>query len=85
MIKFAKSGFQQTWSKGEETLLEVAENHGLTPNFSCRNGVCGSCAVKLTSGSVSYRSKPNAQHDDDEVLICCAVPAQGSDMIELEL
>ena len=85
VIKFAKSGFQQTWSKGEETLLEVAENHGLTPNFSCRNGVCGSCAVKLTSGSVSYRSKPNAQHDDDEVLICCAVPAQGSDMIELEL
>lgn len=85
IIKFTKSGFQQTWSKGEESLLEVAENHGLTPNFSCRNGVCGSCAVKLISGSVSYRNKPNAQHQDDEVLICCAVPAEGSDTIELGL
>jgi ferredoxin-NADP reductase/predicted pyridoxine 5'-phosphate oxidase superfamily flavin-nucleotide-binding protein len=85
IISFTKAGFQQAWNKGDGTILEVAENHGLAPNFSCRNGVCGACAVPLKSGSVAYRSNPVATHGDDEVLICCAVPAEHSEAIELEL
>lgn len=85
IIKFTQSQFEQRWNKGDPTILEVAEDHGLNPNFSCRNGMCGSCAVKLKSGSVTYRSKPSAELADDEVLICCAVPAEDSDTIELKL
>lgn len=57
----------------------------MTPEFGCRNGSCGSCAVKLTAGSVTYRTPPTADHSDEEVLVCCAVPASGSDMIEIDL
>lgn len=85
IIKFTKSDFEQRWNAGDPTLLEVAEDHGLTPDFGCRSGVCGSCVAKFKKGSIAYRTQPSAPCGDDEVLICCAVPAKGSDTIEIEL
>lgn len=85
LIRFAKSGFEQRWKAGNATILEVAEEQGLNPEYGCRNGSCGSCATKLVSGSVAYRAQPKASHADDEVLICCAVPALHSDKVELHL
>ena len=85
IIKFTKSKFEQSWSSGEKTLLETAEDHGLTPDFSCRNGNCGACVTKITSGKVTYRTKPIANVKDNEVLICCAVPAKGCNIVELDL
>lgn len=85
IVKFATSGFELRWSKGDATLLETAEAHGLTPNFSCRNGICGSCATRKLTGDVTYLTKPTADHADDEVLICCAVPAVGTDTLTLDL
>lgn len=84
-IKFNASGFEQRWEKGDATLLETAEAHGLSPGFSCRSGTCGSCATKMLSGSVVYRTPVTAEHTDDEVLICCAVPAAGQQELVLEL
>lgn len=85
LIHFTQSGFEQNWNKGDPTLLETAEAHGLTPEFGCRNGSCGSCATKITSGEVSYRTTPTATCAPDEVLICCAVPAKGTDTIKIDL
>ena len=85
IVSFVASGFEQRWSKGDATLLETAEAHGLTPEFSCRSGACGSCATRKLSGEVSYRTPPTADHAADEVLICCAVPAAGVDTLELDL
>lgn len=85
VVTFARSGFEQRWDRGEGTLLELAEAHGLNPEFSCRGGSCGTCATRLRSGAVAYRSEPTAEVAADEVLICCAVPAKGVDLVELEL
>ncbi|MFY0680393.1 MAG: pyridoxamine 5'-phosphate oxidase family protein [Thalassovita sp.] len=85
VIEFTKAGFEQSWSAGEGTLLDTAEAHGLTPDFSCRSGTCGSCLTRKLSGEVTYRTQPTAEHSDDEVLICCAVPAKGTGVIKLDL
>lgn len=85
VITFAQAGFEQRWNKGDATILETAEQHGLSPAYGCRGGSCGSCAVKLKAGSVAYRSEPTAAIGDDDVLICCAVPAKGSDKLEIDL
>jgi len=85
IITFSISDFEQRWNAGNPTILEVAESHGLTPDYGCRTGACGSCVVKLKTGSIAYRTQPSAECGDDEVLICCAVPAKGSDKIEVEL
>jgi len=85
LVTFARSGFDQRWDRGEGTLLELAEAHGLNPEFSCRGGSCGTCATRLKAGAVAYRSEPTAERAEDEVLICCAVPAAGTASVELEL
>lgn len=68
------------WTPESGTLLELAEARGLEPDFNCREGKCGTCRTRLLKGAVSYLKEPVARLADDEVLICCAVPAeQGSD------
>ena len=85
IVHFIDSGFEQRWSHGDPTLLELAEAHGLTPEYGCRSGNCGSCATRLISGKVSYRNPPSASMADDEVLLCCAVPAKGGEDLQLAL
>ncbi|MGQ7848219.1 FAD-binding oxidoreductase [Granulosicoccus sp. 3-233] len=85
MVHFVDSGFEQRWSHGDPTLLELAEAHGLSPDHGCRSGNCGSCATRLISGQVSYRTPPTAPIADTEVLICCAVPAKGAEKLSLAL
>ncbi|MBL4801898.1 MAG: pyridoxamine 5'-phosphate oxidase family protein [Emcibacter sp.] len=73
-VCFSKSGIEAEWRPEKGTLLELAEAEGLTPDFSCRNGSCGSCAIKVKCGGVTYLDDPMASHEDDEVLICCSTP-----------
>ena len=85
LVQFSDSKIEQYWKRGDKTLLETAEAQGLSPEFSCRNGRCGACAVPLLLGEVTYRAKPTASVDNDQVLICCAVPAEGSNELVLKL
>jgi ferredoxin-NADP reductase/predicted pyridoxine 5'-phosphate oxidase superfamily flavin-nucleotide-binding protein len=78
-IAFAKSAKQTRWRPGDGTLLELAEARGLTPEFSCRSGSCGTCKVKVLAGRVAYPKAPAFDVADDEALLCCAVPADGQD------
>ncbi|WP_070886665.1 pyridoxamine 5'-phosphate oxidase family protein [Pseudomonas sp. D2-3] len=86
-VLFTESLKEGRWTPGSGSLLELAEARGLAPEFSCREGSCGTCKTRLVKGAVSYLKEPSAPHGDDEVLICCAVPAQpqGADDKRLEL
>ncbi len=75
MIHFTESKLEQAWSKGDGTLLEFAQARGLTPEFGCRSGQCGSCKTKLSEGQVSYQQEISVDLDADEILLCCAMPA----------
>ena len=84
-VLFASSGKEARWEPGSGTLLELAEARGLNPEFSCRGGSCGTCKTRLSRGQVHYLSLPAEPVGDGEVLICCAVPAQGSEPLVLEV
>ncbi|MGA6099106.1 pyridoxamine 5'-phosphate oxidase family protein [Stutzerimonas marianensis] len=75
-VYFSASATEARWKPDCGSLLELAESRGLTPEFSCRGGSCGTCAVPLISGSVHYTNPPAQLPDGNNVLICCAVPAQ---------
>ena len=75
-VRFAQSGIAATSTSTAQTLLELAEASGIEPTYSCRSGVCGSCATRLISGAVEYCETPTAEHGDEQVLLCCAVPAR---------
>jgi len=75
IVTFSESQLEQAWSQSDGNLLEFAEAHGLTPAYGCRSGQCGSCKVKLLTGSVTYPNNISVPINDDEVLLCCAMPA----------
>jgi len=39
------------------SLLDALLQAGLKPDFSCREGVCGSCEIKVISGEVDHRDQ----------------------------
>lgn len=73
-ITFRASGVTSTWDGTAESLLELAENVGLNPEFSCRAGICNSCKCGLVSGKVEYFEDPLIEPEDGQVLICCSRP-----------
>jgi uncharacterized protein len=83
-VRFVKSEREASWTPESGTLLELAESSGLAPPFSCRSGNCGTCRTRIVFGSVVYESIPAFAVPRGEALICCAKPAQGSDVLQLD-
>ncbi|WP_397452247.1 pyridoxamine 5'-phosphate oxidase family protein [Pseudomonas sp. NA-150] len=84
-VLFSLSAKEARWEPGNGTLLELAESRGLAPQFSCRGGSCGVCKTRMTRGQVHYLNMPADPLQDGEVLICCSVPAQGSETLVLDI
>jgi len=57
-IVFARSGVTAEWTDADSSLLELAERAGLTPDFSCRSGICNSCVCNVIEGDVEYAEEP---------------------------
>lgn len=88
-VAFAASTKEARWAPGSGSLLDLAEARGLSPEFSCRGGSCGTCRTRIIAGAVAYETPPSASVGADEALICCAMPADtasgGGDRLILDL
>jgi ferredoxin-NADP reductase/predicted pyridoxine 5'-phosphate oxidase superfamily flavin-nucleotide-binding protein len=84
-VVFQRSAKEARWQPDGGSLLELAESRGLRPEFSCRGGSCGTCSTRLVSGQVHYPLPPAEVPDDGQVLICCAIPAQGAQPLVLDI
>ena len=71
-------GIDQTIDVSEESyILETAEEQGMELPYSCRQGVCASCAVKTLEGTVDQTESTYLSEDqiaEGYVLICIARP-----------
>jgi 3-ketosteroid 9alpha-monooxygenase subunit B len=64
------------WAPGKR-LLDVIIDAGLNPPYSCRQGQCGACAVRLLSGEVTLVNNEILEEEDfadGYTLACQAVP-----------
>lgn len=69
-----------------ETILDVLIAAGLDVSYSCQEGVCGACEVKVLEGEPIHRDSffTPAEHEQREtMMICCSGCA--SDLLVLEL
>ncbi|EMF09172.1 uncharacterized protein SEPMUDRAFT_127952 [Sphaerulina musiva SO2202] len=79
-VYFTKSNTKTTWhAKDNLTILQLAEQAGLHPQFGCRSAICGSCEVKITKGQVYGPEGDRPQG----IFICQSRPATRE--IEIEL
>jgi hypothetical protein len=83
-VLFSVSGKEARWTPGSGSLLDLAEARGLSPSHACRQGMCGSCRHPLGAGRVTYAERPASPIAADDVLLCQAVPADGSGPIVIE-
>ncbi|NBB13105.1 pyridoxamine 5'-phosphate oxidase family protein [Pseudomonas sp. SLFW] len=84
-VTFNASNKKALWNPDAGSLLELAEENGLTPPFGCRNGSCGSCRTKVLGGAVTYERHPEFPLPAGEALMCCAVPAKGTEAVQLDV
>ena len=73
-VEFRKSGIVAAWDGAAQSLLSFAEDQGLSPEFSCRAGICGTCTSRMLSGEVSYFEDPLEELAQGELLLCCTRP-----------
>jgi stearoyl-CoA 9-desaturase NADPH oxidoreductase len=80
-VLFALSGVESV-SNGV-TLLEQAEQAGLSPAFGCRMGICHTCTTRKRAGQVrNINSGELSSCEQEEIRPCVSVPAGD---VELEL
>ena len=73
-VTFARSGVTAAWYQACESSLDLAERQGLSPDYSCRSGICHTCMCALVEGEVEYLEDPLDKPEPGCVLICCARP-----------
>ncbi|MEE9238132.1 MAG: iron-sulfur cluster-binding domain-containing protein, partial [Thermodesulfobacteriota bacterium] len=73
-VEFSSSGIKTNWNPSFESILDLAEANGLSPDYSCRSGVCHTCMCRLEEGDVEYVEEPLDPPDEGCVLICVAKP-----------
>ncbi len=73
-VTFIKSDVKANWNPSFESILDLAEANGLSPDYSCRSGICHTCLCKLEKGEVEYVLEPLEPPDEGSVLICCSKP-----------
>src|SRR3546814_19695841 len=72
---FGSTGVTVPWDDACPSLLDLAEQAGLSPDFNCRSGLCNTCMSTLVSGAVDYFEEPLDPPPDGKVLLCCSGPA----------
>jgi len=77
VVRFTQSN-QQALADNGTSILEVAEQEGVSIHHACRAGACGMCKVKVLKGQVRYQTTPTALTIADQqegyVLSCIACP-----------
>lgn len=72
-IAFTRSG--ATAANTGATLLEQAEEAGLTPAYGCRMGICFSCTTNKSSGRVrNVLTGETSELPDEQIRICVSTP-----------
>ena len=80
-VSFAQT--RERVANSGRSLLEQAEQAGLSPQFGCRMGICHTCTCRKTAGTVrNLVSGEVSSADDQEIQICVSVPVGD---VELDL
>lgn len=74
LVTFRKSARSLPWDGVHATLLDLAEHAGIALPSGCRAGNCGTCAVALQWGEVSYIQPPGSPPEARTCLTCIARP-----------
>lgn len=59
----------------DQTILDVLLKAGIPLDYSCSQGICGSCSVGLLSGEADHRDEVLSEFErerNDQIMVCCS-------------
>ncbi len=74
---YFKRSNKHVMTDGDTSLLELAEEHDIDLDYSCRSGSCGECKVKLLKGEVEMDEDEGLEPEEKAqgyVLSCVGLP-----------
>ena len=82
-LEFARSG-KTVAMLGGRTILEVAEEQGISIPYDCRSGICGQCKTKLLSGTVIMEAEDalDAKDRANGVILSCQARCQDDVVVD---
>ncbi|MBL8521311.1 MAG: 2Fe-2S iron-sulfur cluster binding domain-containing protein [Betaproteobacteria bacterium] len=84
-VKLARSGLTLRVT-AQESVLDAIEKAGIDAPSSCRNGQCGSCAVKVLAGQPEHRDVALKDRERDQAgLMCICVSRARTYALTLDL
>jgi vanillate O-demethylase ferredoxin subunit len=63
-----------------ETILSACLKASINVSYSCEEGKCGACEVKVLAGKVDHKDSVRTPEEHDRagtMMICCSVPVAG--------
>jgi ferredoxin len=84
-VEFKRSNITVDWDDRFESILELAEESGISIESDCEQGFCGTCKVKLLDGEVTMETDDGLDDEDLEqkmILLCVAIPK--TDIVVIE-
>ena len=86
-VEFAASGVTAVVPPGV-SVLSVAEDAGLLPDWSCREGTCGTCETTVLGGRAEHRDSLLTDDEREEqatMMICVSRAERGCRRLRLDL
>ena len=84
-VEFKLSNVTVDWDDRFESILELAEESGVSIESDCEQGFCGTCKVKLLEGEVTMETEDGLDDVDLEqnmILPCVSLPK--TDIVVIE-
>lgn len=70
----------------DETLLKALQRTGISATYSCQQGFCGTCRIRVLSGVVQHRDTLLTEPErDDGMMLTCVSRAPAGAHLELDL
>lgn len=85
VVLLQQDGEQTIEVKPEQTILDAALANGIELSYSCKQGVCSSCKLRLTGGTVEQTIDLTLSESDKAagyILTCCAYPTSNKVRID---
>jgi ferredoxin len=69
----------------DKTILDVLKAEGVKIKTLCRDGVCGTCTVKLVSGKADHRDDYLREDERETAIQVCVSRAMPGETLVLDL
>jgi len=71
----------------DESILEAMINAGLSPGFSCKEGICGTCETAVLSGEIEHRDEILSEDErrSGHTMMICVSRCKGKGPLVLDI